>query len=56
VIALLIFYIVYLFRTDRVASDKKALWAVVLLMGHVVAMPIFWFFYIWRSRSQCSTV
>jgi hypothetical protein len=31
--ALLTFYVFFLFKTDRVASDKKALWAVV---GHGV--------------------
>jgi hypothetical protein len=39
-------YIVYLFRTDRVPQPKKALWAVVLFMGNMVALPVFWFIYI----------
>jgi len=38
--------IVYLFRTDRVPQAKKALWAVVLFMGNMIALPIFWFIYI----------
>ncbi len=48
-LVLISFYIVYLFRTDRVAQDKKALWAVVLFFGNVIAMPVFWFNYIWRE-------
>jgi len=47
--SLLIFYIVYLFRTARVPQDKKALWAVVLFMGNMFAMPVFWFIYVWRD-------
>ncbi len=47
IVALLIFYIVHLFRTSRVPSDKKALWAVVLLLAHLFAMPVYWYFYIW---------
>ena len=33
------FYIVFLFKTDRVPRDKKALWAVVLFLGNILAMP-----------------
>jgi hypothetical protein len=45
--ALLAFYIVYLFKTDRVPKDKKALWAVVLFMAGLIAMPVFFWLYIW---------
>lgn len=47
--ALTAFYIVYLFRTDRIAQDKKALWAVVLFMGNMLAFPVFWYLYIWKE-------
>jgi len=47
VLALMVLYIVHLFNTDRVPSDKKALWAVVLLLGNLLAMPVYWFFYMW---------
>ncbi|HUJ72985.1 MAG TPA: hypothetical protein VLZ30_12130 [Verrucomicrobiae bacterium] len=47
--ALLAFYIIYLFKTDHVAQDKKALWAVVLFCGNMIAMPVFWYLYIWRE-------
>src|SRR2546430_17573931 len=43
---LLTFYLVYLFRTDRVRPDQKPLWAVVLFLGNLLAMPVFWYFYL----------
>jgi hypothetical protein len=49
VMALMVFYIVNVFRNDRVDKDKKALWAVVLFMGNMIAMPIYWYLYIWRE-------
>ena len=52
IFALIIFYIVYLFRTDVVRQDKKALWAVVLFLGHMIAMPVFWYFYIWAPLRE----
>lgn len=48
IFGLIVSYIVYLFKTEYVSKDKKALWAVVLFMGNVLAMPIFWFLYVWR--------
>ena len=47
--ALMVFYIVNVFRNDRVDTDKKALWAVVLFMGNMIAMPIYWYLYVWRE-------
>lgn len=47
VIGLMAFYMIYLFRTDRIAQDRKALWAIVLFMGNMIAMPIFFMVYVW---------
>jgi hypothetical protein len=52
VLVLLVIYVVYLFKTDRVAQDKKALWAAVLLLGGLIAMPVFWYLYIWKQPAQ----
>ncbi len=52
VLALLAFYIVHLFLTPRVPSDKKALWAVVLFLGNLLAMPVYWYLYIWPARTE----
>jgi len=49
ILGLTVFYIVYVFKTDRVAQEKKALWAVALFLGNVTAMPIFFCLYIWRD-------
>jgi hypothetical protein len=43
---LVTFYIVYLFKSNRVPPDKKALWAAVLFLGNMLAMPIFLYLYI----------
>ena len=48
--ALITFYVVYLFKTDRVPQDKKALWAAVLLLGAFVAMPVFFYLYVWPDQ------
>lgn len=48
-LGLLVTYILDTFRNDRVAKDMKALWAVVLFMGSIFAMPIYWYLYVWRD-------
>lgn len=49
IMGLTIFYIVNVFRNDRVVKDMKVLWAVVIFMGNIIAMPIYWYLYIWRE-------
>ena len=48
VFALLVVYIIHLFKSPSVAADKKALWAVVLFLGNMLAMPVYWYLYIWK--------
>lgn len=48
---LIAFYLVYLFKTQAVKQEQKALWAVVLFMGWPVA-PIFRYLYIWREGTR----
>lgn len=52
IIALLVYYIHHLFKTDAIPQDKKALWAVVLFMGNVIAMPVYWYLHIWKPLER----
>ncbi|GAM09587.1 hypothetical protein OR1_01867 [Geobacter sp. OR-1] len=49
IFALIAVYIRHIFKTDAVPQDKKALWAVVLFLGNMVAMPVYWYLYIWKK-------
>ena len=49
---LLFIYIKNVFKNDGVSQDKKALWAVVLFLGNFIAMPVYWYLYIWREPRQ----
>jgi hypothetical protein len=46
-VALLAVYISDLFRNPRVRPDQKTLWAVVLFLGNIIAMPVYFSLYIW---------
>ena len=52
VLLLMGFYIVHLFRSERVPADKKTLWAVVLFLGNLLAMPVYWYFYMWPRATE----
>mgnify|MGYP006289285061 CR=1 FL=1 len=39
-------YVGFVWDTDRLRQDKKPLWTAVLLLGAVVAVPVFWYYYI----------
>jgi hypothetical protein len=49
IFGLMVFYVVNVFRNDRIKPDMKALWAIVLFMGNAFAIPIYWYLYIWRD-------
>lgn len=49
IMGLTIYYIVDVFRNNRVDKDKKALWAIVIFMGNMIGMPIYWYLYIWKD-------
>jgi hypothetical protein len=56
IMALTVFYIVDVFRNERVDKDKKALWAIVIFMGNAIAMPIYWYLYFWKEPSTRAQV
>lgn len=53
-VALILSYVVYLFKSGVVPKEKRVLWAVVLIAGNMFAMPFFWFFYVWRAPAKIS--
>ena len=54
-LGLIIIYITHLFKTKRISTEKKPLWAAMLVFGHLFVMPVYWYFYIWRDGDS-STV
>lgn len=52
--AMPIYYIVNAFRNPRVEKDKQVMWAVLLFAFGMLAMPVYWYLYIWRDEEQVS--
>ncbi len=47
---LVIAYEVLLLRTRRVSRQNRPAWAAALVMANVVALPIFYYWYVWRAE------
>lgn len=51
-VALLIFYIVHLFKNAALEKDARIIWVILLLFGNFIAAIIYWWLYIWRPPSE----
>jgi hypothetical protein len=46
---LLVLYIVHIGMSGRVPRNRMALWIVLVLLGSMLTMPVYWYLYIWRE-------
>lgn len=51
-VILLIIYIRDVFENDMVLETRKTLWTILLLFGNMIAMPIYWYIYIWKRPTK----
>jgi hypothetical protein len=49
VLLLFLIFLIYLGRMKNINNEKKWLWRGLMFFGHVIAIPIFWYFYIWKE-------
>ena len=47
-----IFYITNVFRNTTVAKNQRVLWVMMLLFGHVLTFPFYWYFHIWQDDEK----
>lgn len=55
IIALLIVYIRDAYSNPRIDDNKRTFWAIVLFMGNMIAMPIYWWVYLRREPDRLAT-
>lgn len=43
--------------TDKRLSSKKVFWTAALVLGHIIALPVFWFLYVspWAAEARRSS-
>ena len=52
VVALMVGYVIHVFKNTRLTESKKTLWVIVLIFGNAIAMPIYWYLSIWTVPSD----
>lgn len=48
-------FVAYAITSAAVPNEKRALWIVVLLLGNILVLPFFWYWYIWAPSSDNTT-
>lgn len=51
-VILLIIFIRDVFKNDMVVETRKTLWTVLLLFGNIIAMPIYYYIFIWKKPTK----
>jgi len=46
----MVFYVVFALRSQRVPQVLKRRWASRLFIGNLFTMPVFWYLFIWKDR------
>lgn len=47
-VALVVFYVVHAARSPALDSQARVVWIVVLLLGGMLAMGVYWYLQLWR--------
>jgi hypothetical protein len=50
ILILMVIYITNVYNNHRVPYDKRTLWVVILFLGNLYAMPVYWYLYIWKKH------
>lgn len=48
-LALTVFYIIRVFKTEQLDQNMKIMWMLLLFFMGMLAQPVFWYLYIWRD-------
>lgn len=46
------YFVVYVWKTQTVPRNKRALWTLLLILGNMLAMPFFWYHYLLKAKPR----
>jgi hypothetical protein len=53
-LGLLVIYIIHVVKANVVPKQQRTLWIILLVLGGVIAMIVYWVLYIWRTPKSIS--
>ena len=51
-----IFYFVHIIQNEFLDTEKKVLWITVLIILNGLAMPFYWYLYLWKSSKDVESI
>ncbi|NGP77274.1 hypothetical protein G3570_11550 [Balneolaceae bacterium YR4-1] len=51
-----IFYFVHIIQNGFLDTEKKVLWITVLIILNGLAMPFYWYLYLWKSSKDVESI
>ncbi len=52
IMGLTIYYILHAVKNESLEQDMRIVWIVLILLGNMIAMPIYWYLNIWREDNN----
>jgi uncharacterized membrane protein len=52
ILSLMLFYVLNVYRNNRVEKRNKNLWAALLVLGNIMVYPVYWYLYIWHQPKK----
>ena len=49
-VGLMIYYLAHLYRKSGLDIHARVIWLLAIVFLNVIAMPFYWYFYVWRER------
>ena len=50
IVCLMVLYIVHIVKSTFEKQEMKVIWLILVLMGGMIAMPVYWYMNIWHSK------
>ena len=51
IMCLITFYAIHSFNNTRIPQDQKIFWTILIVCGTFIAMPIYWYLFIWKDSA-----
>ncbi|MFP4497663.1 MAG: hypothetical protein ACLFQV_05580 [Vulcanimicrobiota bacterium] len=45
-------YVYLIVKNKNIRDEKKIIWLAVILFGSIIAMPVYWYAYIWNPKQD----
>ena len=55
IMGMMIYYVIDAMKRQKLPPDRRTLWVVLLILGNMIAMPFYWYFFILKERDPMDT-